>query len=87
MERHDAPGAPSPTAGDAVGLGHVVEDHRPAGDRGTPRGSDAAPDGPPDALDDEAGVESASEDSFPASDPPAFTVRRAGGAVSGRPSA
>jgi hypothetical protein len=49
-------------AGDRVGLGRVVEDHRPAA------GSGAARRERP-----ENEVEEASEDSFPASDPPPFT--------------
>jgi hypothetical protein len=49
-----------PDATDKVGLGRVVEDHRqPAGE---PR--PVTPDHPEDE------VEEASEDSFPASDPP-----------------
>ena len=55
-------------AGDRVGLGRVVEDHRPpAGGAGA-----AKPDDPADT------VEEASEDSFPASDPPPFTSASGG---------
>jgi len=64
--------AESPTGGtgdeDQVGLGRVVEDRRPPAERG-------------DASDPEPGtkaVEEASEDSFPASDPPPFTSASGG---------
>ena len=50
-------------AGDRVGLGRVVEDHRPAGRQ---RGG-------PSRERPENEVEEASEDSFPASDAPPFT--------------
>ena len=55
-------------ATDTVGLGRVVEDHRPA--TGGP-----ATDHQP-GTDDE--VEEASEDSFPASDAPPFTSASGG---------
>ena len=53
---------------DKVGLGRVVEDHRPPAGDSRP----ADPDHPRDA------VEEASEDSFPASDPPPSTSASTG---------
>jgi hypothetical protein len=53
---------PGSEAGDQVGLGRVVEDNRRS--TGSPDPDDPAPG--------ETEVEEASEDSFPASDPPTF---------------
>jgi len=53
---------------DKVGLGRVVEDHRPAAE---PPAMDRVP-----GTEDE--VEEASEDSFPASDAPPFTSASGG---------
>ena len=61
-------------AGDRVGLGRVVEDHRPPAG-----GTEAAKQGDPaDTADTTDTVEEASEDSFPASDPPPFTSASGG---------
>ena len=60
--RDDDSPIPGSQAGDQVGLGRVVEDHRNA--TGSPDADDPAPTG--------ADVENASADSFPASDPPTF---------------
>ena len=54
---------------DRVGLGRVVEDRRPLS-IGSPDPDDP---GPPESV-----VEEASEDSFPASDPPPFTSASGG---------
>ncbi|HEX5827421.1 MAG TPA: hypothetical protein VFY23_07875 [Candidatus Limnocylindrales bacterium] len=59
-----APGSiPGSAAGDQVGLGRVIEDRREA--TGSPDLEDPSTKG-------DAAVEEASEDSFPASDPPPF---------------
>ena len=65
-ERGADPGPEEAT--DTVGLGRVVEDHRPAAE---PPATDRVP-GTEDA------VEEASEDSFPASDAPPFTSASGG---------
>ena len=56
-------------ATDTVGLGRVVEDHRPAAEH-------PATDRVPGTEEDS--VEEASEDSFPASDAPPFTSASGG---------
>ena len=53
---------PGSDVGDQVGLGRVVEDHRHA--TGSPDPGDPSPS--------DRNVEEASEESFPASDPPTF---------------
>jgi len=64
MDPHDDdPRIPGGRAGDQVGLGRVVENRQSTGSPG--------PGDPGGPEDDE--VEEASEDSFPASDPPSFT--------------
>jgi hypothetical protein len=64
MEPSDETRIPGTRAGEQVGLGRVVEDRRSTG---SPDRED--PGGPDDPL-----VEQASEDSFPASDPPTFNA-------------
>jgi hypothetical protein len=66
-DRDDGSRTHEDDTGEQVGLGRVVEDHRPAGDREAER-----PDEPADEVDE------ASEDSFPASDPPPFTSASGG---------
>jgi hypothetical protein len=68
-ERDRAPGAESGDDDARVGLGRVVEDRRPL--------STGSPD-PDDPGEAESVVEEASEDSFPASDPPPFTSASGG---------
>jgi hypothetical protein len=59
-----APGpVPGSAAGDQVGLGRVIEDRREAA---------GSPDPGNPGTKGDAAVEEASEDSFPASDPPPF---------------
>ena len=65
----DRAAAPEQHGDDRVGLGRVVEDRRPL--------STGSPD-PDDPGASETGVEEASEDSFPASDPPPFTSASGG---------
>ena len=65
-ERDDTPSESTPEHDDRVGLGRVVEDRRtPPRDPGRPRSGteeNAEPNG----------IQEASEESFPASDPPTF---------------
>jgi hypothetical protein len=68
-ERDRAPGAEAGEDDARVGLGRVVEDRRPL--------STGSPD-PDDPGEAESVVEEASEDSFPASDPPPFTSASGG---------
>ena len=68
-ERDRAPGAEAGEDDARVGLGRVVEDRRPL--------STGSPD-PDDPGEPESVVEEASEDSFPASDPPPFTSASGG---------
>ena len=63
----DAPGTGHPRIGRQVGLGHVVVDRLST--VAADPGQDAGPDAPPTPRD----VTTASEGSFPASDPPGFT--------------
>jgi hypothetical protein len=61
---------PAPDRDDRVGLGRVVEDRRPPSREVRRTGEPAADDG-------DNGVQEASEESFPASDPTTFRPDRA----------
>jgi hypothetical protein len=75
MDPHDENRIPGSDAGDQVGLGRVIEDRRSVGspDTGDPgEPSQRLRTDATRADADDPLVEEASEDSFPASDPPTF---------------
>jgi hypothetical protein len=80
-ERDDTPSRAPLRAGDRVGLGRVIEDRRPPAleirRAGPPAEGGAAPGERPGQPDRDARIEEASEESFPASDPPTFTSDQA----------